>query len=77
MEQNTSILESIIKAIFSKDESSKGKLETYINSTIGKNITEEGLKNIIIEYKNILFDPSKQFQTINSKRRYVTNIRND
>ena len=64
MEQNTSILESIIKAIFSKDESSKGKLETYINSTIGKNITEEGLKNIIIEYKNILFDPSKQFQQL-------------
>ena len=64
MEQNTSILESIIKAIFSKDESSKGKLEIYINSTIGKNITEEGLKNIIIEYKNILFDPSKQFQQL-------------
>ena len=64
MEQNTSILESIIKAIFSKDESSKRKLETYINSTIGKNITEEGLKNIIIEYKNILFDPSKQFQQL-------------
>ena len=64
MEQNTSILESIIKAIFSKDESSKGKLEIYINSTIRKNITEEGLKNIIIEYKNILFDPSKQFQQL-------------
>ena len=62
MEQKTSILESIIKGIFNKDESSKGKLETYVSSTIGKNSQEEALKNIITEYKNILFDPSKQYQ---------------
>lgn len=64
MEQSISKLEAIIKSLINKEDSATRQLENYVNSNINKSTQEESLKKIIIDYKNILFEPTKPYRQI-------------